>query len=100
MPRGSGRRGSVRRLLPRASAARRGSLPGCAQDDAGIEIGLAAHEPAGYLRLCAAFDDKVEALAWRVRDGHQHRLRTRRIQDPLDLVRAAEDGDALQSPPT
>src|SRR5437660_309623 len=37
--------------------------------------------------------------AWRVRDRHEHRPRPRRVEDPLDLVRTAEDGDALQAPP-
>src|SRR5262249_47128094 len=86
------------RSLPRVRAAPPSSLADCAQDDAGIEVGLAAHESAGYLRLRATLDDKVEPLARRIRDGDKHGLGASRAEDPVDLVRTAEHRNTLETP--
>src|SRR5947199_10662376 len=101
--RAAGRRGGAgRRVSGRAPAGRatwRRSLAGGAEDDAWVEIGLAAHEPAGYLGPGAGLDDDVEALPRGVRDRHEHGLGARRREDALDVVDAADDGNALEAPP-
>ena len=79
-PRGSGPRasapGRARARRPRASPTA-SSLGGGAEDDAGIEIGLAAHEATGYPGAFAGLQHEVEALPRRVRDRHQDEIRLR-----------------------
>src|SRR2546421_108704 len=69
-----------------------------AEDDAGIEIGLATHEAAGYLCACAAFDDEVEPIAGSVGNRHEDGFGRGRVEDVLDLLRGAENGDTLKAP--
>src|ERR671931_30364 len=66
-----------------------------AQDDAWIEVGLAADEPAGHLRERARIDHEPEPLARSVRNRDEDGVRVRAAQDGLDLVGAAKHGDAL-----
>src|SRR4051812_22369034 len=89
------RRGNGRRMSGRAPDGRatwRRSFAGGAEDDAWVEVGFAAHEPARYLGPGTGLDDDVQALPWGVRDRHQHGLGPRRLEDALDVVDAADDG--------
>src|SRR2546423_7563578 len=70
-----------------------------AQDDARIEVGLAADEAARHLRERARIDHQSQPLPRSVGDGDEDRVGPHASQDRLDLGRASEDGDTLQPPP-
>src|SRR2546426_10276015 len=68
-----------------------------AQDDAWIEVGLAADKPARHLRERARIDHQPQPLARSVGNGDEDCIRPDTAQNRLDLGRAPEHRDSLQS---
>src|SRR6266511_1143402 len=81
-----------------------GLVPGAlvdsgAEDDAGIEVGLAPDEPARHLCERAGVNDEAEPLTRCVRNRHEDGGGPHAREDLLDLCEPAQDGSPLQPPP-
>src|SRR5437764_8511105 len=68
-----------------------------AQDDARIEVGLAADEPARHLRERAGIDHEPQPLTRSIGNGDEDRVRLDPAQNRFDLGRAAEHRNSLQT---
>src|SRR5215213_10779128 len=67
----------------------------CAEGDTRVEVGLAAHEPAGHLGERAGVDDEPEALAGCIGNGDEHGVGACLREHRLDLHQPAEHRHAL-----
>src|SRR5260221_13679497 len=65
--------------------------------DAGVEIHVAADEPACDVGSLACLDDRVEALARCRWDGYEYCVGLHSPERPADVVETAQNGDALKA---
>src|ERR1700693_4092665 len=77
----------------------RESVDSCAENGAGIEVGVATNEAARHLRERAGVDDQPEALARGVWNRDENAVRVHARENTLDLAGPREHGHALQPSP-
>src|SRR6266498_5408257 len=74
------------------------SVDSGAEDDAGIEVGLAAHEPARHVREGTGVDNQPEPFVRRIGNRHEDAVGSCTREDRLDLHQTAEYRHALEPP--